>query len=89
MCSDQKQSPRERVQVDRARVAEIRDRTLDDSYTHVRAYATLYISMTTQNGGRSLDVLVALIAAPNKRRRSFFFRFQKAERPKGGSKGAR
>ena len=28
--------------------------------------------------------LVVLIAAPNNRRRSFFFRFQEAERPTGG-----
>ena len=42
--------------------------------------------MTTQNGGSSLEVLrgLVLIAAPNNRRRSFFFRFQEAECPTGG-----
>ena len=51
------------------------------------AYTPLSVSVTTQNGGRSLEVLrglVVLIAAPNNGRRSFFFRFQEAERLTGG-----
>ena len=50
------------------------------------ACALLSVSVTTHNGGRSLEVLrglVVLIAAPNNGRRSFFFRFQDAERPTG------
>ena len=49
--------------------------------------APLCVSVTTQNGGCSLEVLrglVVLIAAPNNGRRSFFFRFWEAERPTGG-----
>ena len=44
--------------------------------------------MTTQNGGRSLDVLRAsrrLDRGSKQSRRSFFFRFQEAERPIGGT----
>ena len=58
-----------------------------DSYTDIYACAPLSVSVTTQNGGRSLEVLrglVVLIAASNNGRRSFFFRFQEAERHTGG-----
>ena len=47
------------------------------------ACAPLSVSVTTQNGGRSLEVLrglVVLVAAPTNGWRSFFFRFQEAER---------
>ena len=56
-------------------------------YTDLYAFPPLYVSMKTKNGGRLLDVLRAsrrLIAAPNYRWRSFFLRFQEAERPTGG-----
>ena len=75
------------LQVGRARAAKFRDRKQSDSYIGVYACAPLSVSVTTQNGGRSLEVLrglVVLIAAPNNGRRSFFFRFQEAERPTGG-----
>ena len=43
----------------RARAAQIGDRKQSDSYTDMYACAPLSVSMTTQNGGRSLDVLPA------------------------------
>ena len=75
------------MQVGRARAAKFGDRKESDSYIDMYACALLSVSVTTQNGGRSLEVLrglVVLIAAPNNGRRSFFFRFQEAERPTGG-----
>ena len=57
----------ERVQRGRARAAEIGDCKQSDSYTDMYACAPLSVSVTTQNGGRSLEVLrglVVLIAAP-------------------------
>ena len=52
------------------------------------ACGPLCVSVTTQNGGRSLDVLRAsrrLDRGSKQSRRSFFFRFQEAERPIGGT----
>ena len=68
ICSDQTRSGRERVQVGRARAGKIGDRKQSDSYTDLYACAPLCVSVTTKNGGRSLDVLRAsrrLIATPN------------------------
>ena len=59
ICSDQTRSGRERVQQGRARAAEIGDRKQNVSYTDMYACAPLSVSVTTQNGGRSLDVLPA------------------------------
>ena len=91
ISSDQTRSPCEREQVGCARVAEIGDRTLDDSYTHVDACAALCVSMTTKNGGRSLDVLRAfsfssrLLTSVDE---GFFpFSESRTERPKGGREG--
>ena len=89
MCSDQTQSisGHERVQVGRARAAKRGDHKQSDSYTHVYACAAPCISVTTQNGGRSLDLL--RVSCPWSRLQtsldagSFFFRFQEAERRKG------
>ena len=47
------------MQLGRARAAEIGDRKQSDSYTDMYACAPLSVSVTTQNGGRSLDVLPA------------------------------
>ena len=63
------------------------DRKQSDSYIDMYACSPLSVSVNTENGARSLEVLrslVVLFATPNNRRRSFFFRFQKAERPTGG-----
>ena len=68
-------------------MAKIRDRTQNDSFTHVYACVALCISVTTQMADVRLVfcvLLVVLIAAPDNRRRSFLFRFPKAERFKGG-----
>ena len=51
--------PRTRVQPGRARATEIGDRKQSDSYTDMYACAPLSVSVTTQNAGRSLDVLPA------------------------------
>ena len=59
ICSDQTRSGLERVQPCRAPAAEIGDRKQSDSYTDMYACAPLSVSVTTQNGGRTLDVLPA------------------------------
>ena len=51
LARDQTWSPCERVQVG--------ELTLGDSHVHLHKCAALCVSMTTQNGGRSLDVLLA------------------------------
>ena len=47
------------IKVGRAGVAEVQDRKQSDSYTDMYACAPLSVSVTTQNGGRLLDVLPA------------------------------
>ena len=76
------------VQILHARAAKIGDRKQSDSYRHMYACAPLCVSVTTQNGRRSLDVLLAsrrLDRGSKQSRRSFFFHFQEAERPIGGT----
>ena len=48
-------SPNLSIKVGRARAAEIGDRKQSDSYTDMCACVPLSVSVTTQNGGRSLD----------------------------------
>ena len=70
------------MQFGRARAAKI-----GDSYTDIYACALLCISVATQNGGCSHDLLRAsrrFDRGSKNRRRSFFFRFEEAERPTGG-----
>ena len=59
ICSDQTQSSGERVQVGCARAVKIGDRKQSDSYIGMYTCVPLCVSMTTQNGGRSLDVVRA------------------------------